>query len=410
MAIAAGNGRSCRARLANAARGLALFAAALSVAACNETRNRYAPPPPPRVNVAQPLRKPVTTFFDLTGNAAAINSVDLVARVQGFLTSIDYVDGAVVKKGAQLFTIEKDTYQAQLDQAKANLESAQAAEVNAQANYQRQSTLNKQDFASQATLDSARASYEQAVASTLASKASLELARINLGYTTIAAPFDGVVTNHLVDIGSLVGVSGPTKLATIVQLDPIYVNFNVSEAQVLQVKQSLANQGRALRSVDPSKVPILIGLQGEDGYPHRGQLDYISPQVDPSTGTLAVRGLLENKDRALLPGYFVRVRVPIAAPKDSLLAPDVAIGVNQEGSYVLVLGKDDVVEQRMVKPGERIGRLRVIESGLKPDDWVVTEGIQLAPPGAKVEPAKVPIVDDTPAPAVVETPAPAKTP
>jgi RND family efflux transporter MFP subunit len=399
--------RGRRARARGLARALPLFAVALGAAGCKDTRNAYAPPPPARVDVAQPLRQPVTTFFELTGNTAAVKSVDLVARVQGFLTSIDYVDGAAVQKGAQLFTIEKDTYKAQVDQAQANLASAKAGEINAKANYQRQSTLNKQDFASQATLDSARATYDQSAASTLGSQASLELANINYGYTTVSAPFDGVVTNHLVDIGALVGVSGPTKLATIVQLDPIWVNFNVSEAQVLQVKQSLAKQGRGLRRIDLAKVPVEIGLQGEEGYPHRGHLDYVSPEVDASTGTLAVRGIFDNKDRALLPGYFARVRVPIAAPKEGLLVPDVAIGVNQEGSYVLVLGKDDVVQEKLIKPGERVGRLRVVESGLDPEDWVVTAGIQFAIPGAKVAPVKAPIVG---AAAGGDAPAPAKTP
>jgi multidrug efflux system membrane fusion protein len=396
-----------RTRLTSATRSLTLLVVALSLAACKDTRNTYAPPPPPRVDVAQPARKPVTAYFALTGNTAAINSVDLVARVQGFLTSIDYADGAGVDKGAQLFTIEKDTYQAQLDQAKANVESAKAAEVNAKANYQRQSTLAKQDFASQATLDSARASYEQAVGSTLASQASLEVANINFGYTTILAPFDGVVTTHLVDIGSLVGVSGPTKLATIVQLNPIYVNFNVSEAQVLQVKQNFVKQGRALNNTEFQTIPVEIGLQGEEGYPHKGHLDYVSPQVDPSTGTLSVRGVFENKDRALLPGFFARVRVPISSPKESLLIPDIAIGVNQEGSYVLVLGKDDVIEQKLVKPGQRVGRLRAIDSGIDAEDWVVTAGIQFATPGAKVEPVKVPIAVEAEG---GDAPQPAKTP
>jgi membrane fusion protein, multidrug efflux system len=396
-----------RRRVANAARALALLAVALGLAACKDTRNTYAPPPPPKVDVAQPAHRPITAYFALTGNTAAINTVDLVARVQGFLASIDYTDGVGVNKGAQLFTIEKDTYQAQLDQAKANLESAKAGEVNAKANYQRQSTLAKQDFASQATLDSARASYEQAVGSTLASQASLEVANINLGYTTILAPFDGVVTTHLVDVGSLVGVSGPTKLATIVQLNPIYVNFNVSEAQVLQVKQNFAKQGRTLSNAEFQTIPVEIGLQGEEGYPHKGHIDYVAPQVDPSTGTLSVRGVFENKDRGLLPGFFARVRVPITAPKESLLIPDVAIGVNQEGSYVLVLGKDDVIEPKLVKPGQRVGRLRVIDSGIDAEDWVVTAGIQFATPGAKVEPVKVPIAVEAEG---GDAPQPAKTP
>ena len=385
-----------RRRVAAILRAATLLAIAMSASACKDTRNTYAPPPPPKVDVAQPLRQPVTSYFELTGNTAPVKSVDLMARVQGFLTSIDYTDGAGVKQGAQLFTIEKSTYQAQLDQAQANLASSKAAETNSKTTYNREVVLVRKADDSQANLDTAKANYDQTAAAALSSQASVEIATINLGYTTVVAPFDGVVTNHLADVGSLVGVSGPTKLATIVQLNPIYTNFNVSEAQVLKVKESFAMQGRPITVEDLHKVPVEIGLQGEAGYPHRGHIDYVSPLVDTSSGTLAVRGVFENKDRALLPGYFVRVRVPIGAPHENLLVPDIAIGVNQEGSYILVLGKDNVVQQKLVKTGQRVGRLRVVDSGLDGEDWVVTAGIQFATPGAKVEPAKVPIANSDP--------------
>ena len=166
------------------------------------------------------------------------------------------------------------------------------------------------------------------------------------------APFDGVVTNHLVDVGALVGVSGPTKLATIVQTDPLYVYFTLSEPQILAIQRNLAQHGVALRTSGLSDVPVEIGLQGEEGYPHKGHMDYASPQVDAATGTLTVRALFDNKDRALLPGLFVRVRTPIAQHDKALLTRNDAIGTSQEGSYVLVVGADNVVQRKVVTTGD----------------------------------------------------------
>jgi multidrug efflux system membrane fusion protein len=366
-----------------------VLACATILSACDGKGNAYVPPPPPKVQVALPLQQSVTRYFELTGNTAAINSVDIEARVQGFLESIDYQDGMPITKGTQLFGIQSDTYQAQLDQATATLASQQASQVGAQAEYQRQLNLTKQQVTTQTALDSAKATLDQANAAILNAKASVDLAGINLGYTKVLAPFDGVATNHLVDIGALVGVSGPTKLATVVQMDPLYANFSVSEPQVLAIKEGLAKQGRTLKQTDLPTIPVDLGLQGEDGYPHKGHLDYVSPQIDAATGTLAVRAVFDNKDRALLAGLFVRVRVPVGHIDRALLVRDDAIGVSQQGSYVLVLGKENTVEQKLVKTGQRQGALRVIESGLAAGDLVVTEGIQQAIPGSKVEPETV---------------------
>jgi multidrug efflux system membrane fusion protein len=364
-----------------------LIAATGLLAGCGQSNtNTYVPPPLPKVTVARPLQQPVTTYLDLTGNTSPVNSVDLVARVQGFLESIDYVDGASVKKGDQLFGIQRDSYQAQLDQANATLASNQATQANAQTAYQRQLTLSRQSFTPQSQVDDAKTTLDQAVASVLSAKANIQIATINLGYTKVTAPFDGTVTNHLADVGSLVGVSSPTVLATIVQTDPLYVYFTVSEPQVLAVKQGLAKQGRLMRDVDLAAISVEIGLQGEDGYPHKGHLDYVAPEVDSTTGTLQVRALFDNKDHAMLPGLFVRVRVPVGPSKDGMLVPADAIGADQLGNYVLVVGKDDQVEQRQVELGQRQGRLQVVLSGLDAADWVVTEGIQMAVPGAKVSP------------------------
>jgi len=359
------------------------------LAGCEESGNTYVPPPPPQVRVAQPVQQPITLYFELTGNTAPLNSVDIEARVQGYLQSIDYQDGMTVTKGTKLFGIERDTYQAQLDQAKASLASQQASQVGAQQEYDRQLNLSKQQVTTQTAVDSARATLDEANAAILNAQANLELATINLGYTEVLAPFDGTVTDHLVDIGALVGVSGPTKLASIVQTDPLYAYFNVSETQVLMIKETLAKQGRTFKQTDLPSIPAELGLQTEEGYPHKGHLDYVSPQLDASTGTLQVRALFDNKDRAMLPGLFVRVRVPVGHNDKALLVRDDAIGTNQLGSYILVLGKDDVVEQKQVKTGQREGSLRVIDSGLDPADWVVTQGIQQAIPGSKVTPEKI---------------------
>ncbi len=378
--------------------------AALALAGCNGSKNAYVPPPAPKVVVAQPLQQPVTLYFELTGNTQAINSVDLVARVQGYLELIDYKDGAFVTKGTQLFGIERDTYQQQLDQATAALITAEATHTYNQAEYQRQSALGRQDFASQATVQQWKSNVDQAAGNILGAKAQIELAKINLGYTNVLAPFDGIVTNHQVDVGSLVGVSGPTKLATIVQTDPLYVYFNLSEPQVLTIKENNAKAGLPFRTADLSSIPVDIGLQGEEGYPHKGHMDYAAPQVDQSTGTLTVRAIFDNKDHTLLPGLFARVRTPFAHQDKALLTQNVAIGTSQEGSYVLVVGADKVVQRKIVKTGDRQGQLRIIELGLDPSDWVVTEGIQRAFPGAKVEPQRTQLAADASEPAGADKP------
>ena len=361
---------------------------AIALAGCNGSKNAYMPPPPPKVVVAQPVQKPVTLYLELTGNTAPINSVDLVARVQGYLESLNYVDGAAVTKGTQLFGIERDTYQQQLDQAEATLAANEATLEYNTAEYGRQEALARQDFASKSIAQQWKANQDSAAAQVLSAKAQIELAKINLGYTNVTAPFDGVVTNHLVDVGALVGYSGPTKLATIIQTDPLYVYFTMSEPQILAIQRNLAAHGVTLRTTGLSDVPVEIGLQGEDGYPHKGHLDYASPQVDTATGSLSARALFDNKDHALLPGLFVRVRTPIAQQSKALLISNDAIGTSQEGSYALVVDSNNVVQRKIVKTGDREGQLRIIESGLDPGDWVVTEGIQRAFPGAKVDPQK----------------------
>ena len=362
---------------------ISLVALALvGLTACEQ--NTFIPPPPPKVDVAVPVQRAVTRYLDATGNTAAIKSVDLVARVQGVLQSIDYRDGDFVKQGTTLFTIEPETYKLKLEQAQAAEAGAEASLKQAEADYKRQSDLVTRQVVSQATLDQSTSSRDNAQANLKQAQVNTKIAAVNYGYTNVVAPFDGIVSAHLVSVGELVGASSPTQLANIVQLDPIYVNFNVNEQDVLRIRAAAARKG--LTAKDLKETPIEVGLQTDAGYPHKGKLDYAAPTINQSTGTLAVRGVLPNADRLLLPGYYVRVRVPLDQEQNALLVPDVALGSDQGGRYVLVVNKDNVVEQRKVQTGPLDGELRVIESGLSADDRVVIAGLLHAIPGQKVDP------------------------
>jgi RND family efflux transporter MFP subunit len=358
------------------------LSALVALTACEQ--NSFVPPPPPKVDVGVPVQRAVTRYFEATGNTAPINSVDLVARVQGVLQSINYQDGAFVKKGTTLFTIEPETYKLKLEQAEAAEAGAQASLKQAEADYKRQADLVQKQAVSQATLDTSTSSRDNAQANLQQAQANTKIAAVNYSYTNVVAPFDGIVSAHLVSVGELVGAASPTQLATIVQLDPIYVNFNVNEQDVLRIRAEAKRRG--LTSSQLASLPVEVGLQTEAGFPYRGKLDYAAPTINQSTGTLPARGVLPNPDRVLLPGYYVRVRVPIDQQQDALLVPDVALGSDQAGRYVLVVNGDNVVEQRKVGVGPAEGDLRVIDSGLKPDDRVVIAGLLRAIPGQKVDP------------------------
>jgi RND family efflux transporter MFP subunit len=360
------------------------IAAAVILAACGQG-NQYVPPPLPKVAVAKPAKQPITRYLEATGNTAAVNSADLVARVNGFIETINYEDGAPVKKGDLLFTIELEPYKVKLDQARATEESATSTYNQQQAAFERSAELIKQKVTTQASYDQALANRDAAKSSLDNARANTRLAQINYDYAQVRAPFDGVVTARKVSVGTYVGGSGtPTVLATIVQLDPIWVNFNISEQDVIRVRAALAERGATREDV--MKYKLEVALQDETDYPHVGLIDYVAPTLNTTTGTLAVRGVLQNPKRVLLPGYFVRIRVPSPTKEVALLVPDTALGSDQGGRYVLVVGKDDVVEQRKVEIGPLVGNMRVIDKGLNEDDRVVVSGTIRAIPGQKVDP------------------------
>ena len=274
---------------------LAGAAMALLLGACGK-ENQYVAPPPPKVIVQLPLQLTVTPYLEATGNVASENNIKLVARVEGYIQEIKYKDGDFVKKGAPLFIIEPEPYKVQLEQAQAAAEGAKATLVNAEAEFTRQEQLQAKDVSTQANLDKARANRDTARANVLQAQANVQTAEINLGYTTVSAPFDGVVTARKVSVGELVGGGHTTELATIVQMNPIWVWFNLSERDVQRVRVQVAKRGETVADFI-GKVPIQVGLQTDSGYPHKGVLDYVSPEVNQSTGTLLVRGAFGNDKR-----------------------------------------------------------------------------------------------------------------
>ena len=379
----------------------ALSIAALALASCGE-QNHYVAPPPAKVTVSPPTQRPITRYLDLTGSAAAVNFNDLVARVPGFVDSIGYQDGAFVKAGTPLFVIEPGPYDIKLTQAQAAVTGAQASVNQAQADFDRVATLVTSQSASKQQYDQLLAARDTAQSNLAQAQASEQLAKLNVDYAHVKAPFDGIVSAHQVSVGEYVGGgSTPTELATIVQLDPIYVNFNISEVDVERLRAEMARRG--LTRADLSKVQVEVGLQSETGYPHSGFMDYAAPTVNSSTGTLQARALFQNPDRVLLPGAYVRVRIRVGEDQKALLVPDAALGSDQGGRYLLGVDKDGVVQQFAVTVGPLVDGLRVIESGLKADDQVVVAGIQRAVPGQKVDPQ--PPAPSAPSPAASATPA-----
>lgn len=350
-----------------------------------EEKNTFVAPPPPKVTVAKPERKTVTDYLELTGNTQAINTVKLVARVEGYLEGLHFQDGADVHKGDLLFTIQPDQYEAQLAQAKASVAAQQAALFNAETEFNRYSRLFQQKAAAATDVDNWRFQRDSSRAAVANAQAQVELANLNLSYTRVTAPFNGRMGRHLVDVGNVVGAGGEeTPLAEINQTDPIYVYFTINELDLLRIRERQMEAGGGDYRTRP--VPVLAGLASEEGYPHEGRIDFAAISVDPSTGTLLLRGVFGNPDRVLLPGLFVRLRLPVGRDKDAVLVPEVALGLDQIGRYVLVVDDKNVVQRRQVKIGQAFGEMRVIAEGLSGGERVVINGLMRAIPGREVTP------------------------
>jgi len=362
---------------------IAIPALAAIVAGCGE-KPQPQQPPPPKVTVAQPTHRMVTDYLELTGNTQAIYTVQLVARVVGYLEQVLFQDGQMVKKGQPLFVIQRNTYEENLRQAEASIAQFQAQLQFAESQFVRFTNLVQRNAGSQSDLDNWRFQRDQAQANLRSAQAQRDLAKLNLDYTLVAAPFDGRMDRRQVDPGNLVGSNGNTVLASINQIDPIYVYFNISDSDLAHLRKlTRGTPGPA----DARKFPVQVGLPGEDGYPHEGHLDFAAISLTATTGTLLVRGILPNRDGLILPGLYARIRVPLER-KDALLVPEVAVGHDQQGAYVFVVNDKNVVERRDVKTGTSVEALRVIQDGLKGNESVVVNGLLKIGPGRHVTPER----------------------
>ncbi len=355
------------------------------VAGCGD-KNTYVPPPPPEVTVSQPVKQQVSEYLEFTGNTQAINTVQLVARVQGYLKQVYFHDGDLVKKGQPLFLIQQDTYQARLQQAEAQMLQKKASLAHAQTELRRFADLVRQHAAAQTDLDNWRFELENAKAALEAAKANRDLAKLDLDYTKVVAPFDGRIDRRLKDPGNLVGAGEFTQLAQINQIDPIYVYFTINETDLLKViKQTNIGPGEA----EKLKIPASLALSDDKGYPHTGYLDFTAISVTPTTGTLLLRAIFPNANGTILPGLFARVRVLVLnSEKTSLTVPEMAVGYDQLGSYLLVVNGKNVVERRPVKLGTKVDDSRVVAEGLNAQEWVIANGLLRAIPGNKVNPVR----------------------
>lgn len=369
---------------------------ALFLVACEE-QNAYVEPPPPKVTISQPLVQDVTDYLEFTGTAAASAQVEVPARVSGVLREMLFQPGTRVAEGDLLFVIDPVVYEADLQVARAELASAEAQELESLKALKRAQTLIKRGNVSQAKLDEVEANNRTASAEVQIRQAKLMQAQINLDYTQVKAPISGRVGRNRVDPGNLVGDGEATILTEVTDYDPMYVYFSINERDLLRVIEKFRRRVKE-RDIDPSVEPaakaemaLFIGLASESGYPHEGVLDFAESGVDTETGTLQLRGAFANSELPprLFPGLFVRVRLPIVKRSDIPLVSDRAIGIDQSGTYLLVVTGENQVEKRAVVLGQLIENMRVIEKGLKNDEWVIVNGMQRARPGGKVDPEKV---------------------
>jgi len=369
-------------------RAVSVAVAATALAGCGDRLNTFVAPPPPKVTVAQPVHRDVTRYLEYSGTTESHQSVDLRARVSGFLEQVSFQPGGRVQKDQVLFVIDKRPYQAVVGRVRARIESLEAAYQGAIADARIAEELAAQRAGSELDKITKIAARDSAKAAVTAAEAELVGAQLDLDFCEVRAPFDGRITRNLVDVGNLVGQGQPTLLATIVASKPIYVSVDVSESDLLAVRR----ERMAKRAdIEPGQVapgewrPVELAIADQPEFTIRGRIDYVDPLLDARTSTIRVRSSFDNADELLLPGLFVRLRFPMETAA-ALLVPDLALLADQGGRYALVVDAQNVVQLRRVTIGPLDGGLRVVTTGLQPDDRVVVSGLQRARPGAVVTP------------------------
>lgn len=355
----------------------------LALNAC-QRKQAPTPPPPPQVTVARPQVQEVTRYISFTGFTKATAQVELLARVEGFLEAIHYQPGGLVKKGDLLFTIDPKPFAARLRQAQAKLAALKTEEQLAQATYERTLKAYKTRAVSEIAMLQAKAAFAKAQSGVAGAEAETTNAQLDLSYTQIKAPVNGRMGRNLVDPGNLVGAGGQkTHLATLSKDNPIYAYFNVDEASFMRYKQNhppAEGEGQG-------NVEVQLALEGQQDYPYSGLADYLDPSVDRETGTVQVRAIFNNPEHFITPGQFARVRLPLYTKPDTLLVPEMALGTDQRGRFLMVVDQDNKAQYRQVTVGQAMldGRV-VIEEGLTKEDLVIVKGVQRARPGMPVTP------------------------
>jgi RND family efflux transporter MFP subunit len=354
-----------------------------------------AAPPAPPVTVAHPLAMDVAVYNESTGQFAAIDYVEVRARVSGYLTQIGFMDGQDVKKGDLLFVIDPRPFEADLKLAEANRDRDQAQLAHAAADLKRYADLAKKEFASQQQLDTARATADAAEATVKADEAAIAQAKLNLEFTRITAPVSGRISNHLVSLGNLViggATTSTTLLTTIASLDPIYFYFDANETDYLSYRRAII--AGTIPSPITSQEAVQAKLADDKTWAHDGRLDFVDNEFNRGSGTIRVRAQFENPDLLIRPGQFGRIRLPAPSSPHAILVPDTAVVADQSRKIVMTVKADGTVEPRVIEPGPTYQGLRVVKSGLTADDTVVIDGLVRARPGAKVTPQMGTIAPD----------------
>ncbi len=368
-----------------------IAALALSLSGCGDKPPQQPAAGPPPVTVAQPTKRTVTDWDEFTGRFEAVEEVQVRARVGGFVTSVEFRDGAFVGPGDLLYVIDARPFEAVAEQADGQLSDARAKAELAKRELDRALTLNQTQAVSDSIVDQRRQALQAAKAAEMQAAGALKAAHLNIEFTHVAAPIGGRVSRHLVSVGNLVqgsdNASG-TQLTSIVSLDPIYIYFDMDEATYLKNNRLYFEGKRPSSRENPN--PVQVSLTGETKPSHDGKVDFLDNRLDVSTGTLRGRAVIPNKDFSILPGQFGRVRLIGSSPYDALLLPDTAIASDQSRKVVFVVKADDTVEERQVTLGPLDEGLRVIREGLKPEDRVIIDGLQRARVGAKVSPHTAP--------------------
>jgi RND family efflux transporter MFP subunit len=358
----------------------------LALAGCARAPSERPAAAPLPVTVSYPVEHEVTDYADFTARTAAVDSVELRARVSGYLDKVNFKEGALVKKGDVLFEIDPRTYEAALENARGNLASVEARVHRLDADLVRAQRLISSRAIGQEEYDKTVGDRGEAVASRSAAQAAVKRAQLDLVFTKVTAPVSGRISGYYVTVGNLVqagDVSGGTLLTKIVSIDPMYAYFDVDEHTVLRVKK-LMSEGKA-KTHDKDEIPVWLGLADDDGFPLRGTINFVDNQINSRTGTLRVRGVFPNKDEALYPGFFARVRVPIGIPHKTLLVAERSLDTDQGQKVVYVVEKDNKVAVRPIRLGALHAGLREITDGLKPGERVVINGLLLIRPGMTVE-------------------------